>query len=47
MKDHTTLCRQRAEKNKEIKDLDKRFNEKVFDAFMRHKEVNTEILLEQ
>lgn len=47
MKEHSTLCRVKAESNKEMKDYDKKISETVFEAFMRGKELETSIRVDQ
>jgi hypothetical protein len=47
MKEHSDLCKKRAEKKKEIKDIEKKLNEKVFDAFMKSRDTNTNMILIQ
>jgi uncharacterized Fe-S radical SAM superfamily protein PflX len=43
MKEHTRLCRIKAEANKEMKDSDKRISDMVFEAIMRAKELETSL----
>lgn len=47
MKEHSNLCRIKAETNKEIKDLDKKISDVIFDAFMKAKELEVRLRVDQ
>jgi transcription initiation factor TFIIIB Brf1 subunit/transcription initiation factor TFIIB len=46
LKEHTSLCRHRAELTKELKEIDSKLNDKLFDSIMKTREANTNLILE-
>lgn len=47
MMEHSELCRLRAELDKDIKDVDQRISDKVFDSVMKFKEVQTKYAVDK
>lgn len=47
MKEHSFLCRTRFEANKEMKDVDNKIGDIIFDAYMKGKELETSLRIDQ
>ena len=46
LKEHTGLCRHRAELTKELKELDSKVGEVLFDSHMKTRGANTNLIIE-
>jgi len=47
MKEHSFLCRIRFEANKEMKDVDNKIGDIIFEAYMKGKELETSLRIDQ
>jgi len=47
MKEHSFLCRTRFEANKEMKDVDNKIGDAIFETYMKGKELETSLRIDQ
>ena len=47
MKEHSFLCRIRFEANKKMKDVDNKIGDAIFEAYMKGKELETSLRIDQ